>query len=241
MPKVSSQKSDNIRIHYYLRQTSFGIGSDVSSDRWFKTRKKKLSVFYDIAKETLINSNDEHAIFHSGSQWALIDDELKNLKIKPEETLIIEFNIIVTEFPHIPLSMQIMTYPTMEAVGAAILFFGVVITLTAGLIALIPAIAASIAISPINIAILGGILIAIGITMALATLYCQNELDKAPLKVDFDITMEQKGVPESRQSVSHQTKKKLFPHFFSNRNTEIHSEVEEIIGEESYRSVELPC
>jgi hypothetical protein len=242
MPKLtntSNQNNDNLlnQIHYSLRKMSIGFGYTSTSNQWSKVHEKKLRVFYDIAeKEMLENKNNEHAIFHSRAQWALIDDELRNLKIRPEEILIIEFSIITTESPTIPLLMQIMTYPKMEAVGGILLLTGL-LALTAALIALIPAVASALAvisISSVTVAIAGGILFSVGMTLSLATFFCQQELNKDPFIKEVDLTVQQLGFPGSKKSVSSYAKNILLPQFFSMEKAENSSvTIEEVIDEET--------
>ncbi|CDZ75790.1 hypothetical protein BN59_00048 [Legionella massiliensis] len=228
---LALENKDISGIHYNFKTESYGVSLRYSSDRWSKTNENELTVFYEIAEsETLLDSKDEFAIFHSGSKWNFIDDELATLKIKPEETIIIKFKIVATETPDIPLFMQIMTYPKIEAIGALLLITGFM-ALTAAVIALIVAATASMTImNPFGLAIIGAIVFTIGLTMVLATRHCQNQLDEAPWKLDAEVTMEQDGVPESRKSVSAQTQKRVFHHFFSKMDAKVHFEETDSIG-----------
>ena len=238
MPKLaitSNHNNDTLlnQIHYSLRKKSFGIGSSSTSNRWSRVHEKTLLITYGITeKEMLENNSNEHAIFHSGTQWALIDEELRNLKIRHQESLTIEFSIITTESPTIPLFMQIMTYPKMEAVGGILLLTGL-LALTAALIALIPAIAPALAVIS-TIAIVGGILFAVGLTLSLATYFCQKELNKDLFIKEVDLTVQQVGFPESKKSVSPHTQKMLLPQFFTMEKAENSSvTIEEVIDEDA--------
>lgn len=129
-----------------------------------------------------------------------------------------------------------MTYPKMEAVGGILLLTGL-LALTTALIALIPAVAtalAAISISSATIAIAGGILFAVGMTLSLTTYFCQTTLKNDPFIKEVDLTMQQVGFPESRQSVTPNVKKMLLPQFFSKDKTENSSvRIEEVIDEET--------
>lgn len=223
---ATNQKYDTLpgEIHYLLNQESYGIHRLKVSDRWSNIRKTKITLTYDIADNTmLLNNTTDQAIFHSGDQLAFLDEELMKLTFKPSDCLL-ECNLIVTESPSVPLFILIMTYPKMEAAGAILIITGL-IALTVALIALIPAVSTALAligISSATIAIAGGILFAIGLTMALTTRYCQNELNEAPMITSTDATITQIGIPESTKHVTDQTKCRLFSHFsiFENKDNE---------------------
>lgn len=239
---TSNHDNDKLltQIHYSLNTVTSATGDMEISDGWSTVHKKTWMFFYNITeKEMLENNSNDHALFHSGAQWALIDDELRNLKIKPKESLIIEFSLITTESPSIPLFMQIMTYPKMEAVCALLLLSGL-LALIAALIALIPAVSTVLAVSSATIALAGGVLLAVGMTMALTSYFCNKELKKAPLKKDVDFTIQQMFFPESKKSVSPDAKEMLLPYFFSNGNIRDYSPAEaEVPDEETEAGLSL--
>lgn len=101
----------------------------------------------------------------------------------------------------------------------------------------IPSVATALAvisISSATIAIAGGILFAIGMTLTLTTHFSHKELAKDPFIKEVDLTMEQVGFPESKTSVTPHAKKMLLPQFFSTEKTRNSSlTIKEVIDEET--------
>ncbi|WP_419419772.1 hypothetical protein ACNVED_00250 [Legionella sp. D16C41] len=217
-PLLEDNKSSQ-GIHYYLSHSSFGTGEEEYSDRWATIYKKKLTIFYDIADISMLNNGGRYGVFHSGFKWNILDEELNKVEIIPKEHLALEITLLIKKTPDTNLAVQIMTYPKVEAAGALLVLAGI-LAWTSALITLIPPVAAAIAVSSATIALVGGIILAIGLTMALVSRYCEKRLDNAPLKENFlDLTVEQLNEPSSQKSFSAQAKKALLPSFFQEKAT----------------------
>ncbi|WP_131781996.1 hypothetical protein [Legionella gresilensis] len=212
-------------MHFFLKKKSFGIGEQTQSDRWSTCKKIQLTIFYDIADKAMLENNSSHGIFHSGFEWNILDEELKHLKITPKETIIIDVTLLIQYSPDTSLAVKIMSYPSVE-VASALLVLGGFLALTTALITLIPPVGAAVAVSSASIALVGGILLTIGLTLALISRHCQNKVDNAPLKGEVNLSVEQLGRPDSRRSVSQQAKEVLMPQFFSAKKAE--SEISEV-------------
>ncbi|WP_131740648.1 hypothetical protein [Legionella busanensis] len=202
------------KIHFFLQKKSFGIGEQTQSDRWSAIKKVKLTLFYDIADKAMIENTTQYGIFHSGLEWTILDEELNQLKIIPQKSVIIDVTLLIKKSPDTPWAVKFMSYPSVEATSA-FLVLGGLLALTAALITLIPPVGAAVAVSSASIALAGGILLTIGLTLALIARHCQNKVDNAPLKEEVDLIVEQSGTLDSRRSVSQQAKEALMPQFFS--------------------------
>jgi hypothetical protein len=240
---IPLKENNDLLPHYEAKKVLHA--SFIKSRDGLKTLyKHNIITRYDLSKQSVLQ-NSEYATYNSGNYGAFVqlyDEELRKLKINSTESLNIEFNSIYIETFSSSLFWQLMNHKIMKLI--VLVLFGIsILTLITASIALIPAVSsalASIHLSTPLLFIICGLLIKFT-----GIIICFIDMAETPVNIDYDITVQQEGIPESKISFSEParekviSREKLYP-ILRNRffPTEISSSVPNIEKLESPSSLE---